>query len=118
VWTSLRRVPNSGILLFFGSSFAEKIASSIMKHSPPGPIHAAIRVLLLEWLAIVLVLPAAAFALGHLARLSSVEIWHNVILAPRNLLILPLTLLIAGRTWFAYKFEGEGKPRRQRKRAA
>jgi len=68
----------------------------------------AIRVLLIEWFVIALVITAIAFGVGHLLRLTPSEIWYTIILAPRNLLILPITLLFAARAWVAARYEGYG----------
>src|ERR1700734_2334833 len=87
------------------------------KNSNLSPVHAAIRMFLWQWLVIVLVLPILALGFGHLLHVSAKDILHNVILAPRNLSLVPLTLLIAGRTWCAYKFEGHGRLPRNRRRA-
>ncbi len=90
-----------------------------MQHSPLTPIRAALRVLAIEWLAIILVLPVLALGLGRLAGVSASDTWHNVILAPHNLLLAPLTLLLAGRVWFGYKYEGQAEyDRRRRERRA
>jgi hypothetical protein len=78
----------------------------------------ALRILVIQWLVILLVIPVITFGVGHLLHVSQSEIWHTVILARRNLLIVPVTLLFAGRTWFAARYEGYELKRRSRSRAA
>jgi hypothetical protein len=90
-----------------------------MQHSNRLAIRMALRVLALEWVAAAVIVPAVVFGFAHLLRVPPITIWNDVVARPRNLCFVLITVLFAGRTWFAYKFEGQAETdRRRRERRA
>jgi cbb3-type cytochrome oxidase subunit 3 len=90
-----------------------------MQHSNRFAIWMAFRVLAIEWIAAAVVMPAMIFGFARLLHVPPATIWDDVIALPRNLLFVVLTVLFAGRTWFAYRFEGQAEnDRRRRERRA
>jgi len=78
-----------------------------IRHSMRRSTYMAARFLLIEWLTILIAMPALAFGIGQLLHITLYGIWY-VIIDPHHLLLIPITLMLAGVVWSSPPHEGNG----------